>query len=140
MITRIWIWPKIYLRKYGEGVSVLLRQMNFTFAIGEMRRLMCIPEVISQVLFIWSHIQHPSLQNPPPPKYAYKCRYKCALTMNHASKNSFNLDTSLFITGARRNRKHEAMYSNVNDSYIFYVDTWSGSIALLVTINPIMYW
>ena len=42
--TRIWIWLKIYLRQFGEGVSVLLRQMDFTFAIGEMRRLMCIPD------------------------------------------------------------------------------------------------
>ena len=29
--------------QFGEGVSVHLRKMDFTFAIGEMRRLMCIP-------------------------------------------------------------------------------------------------
>ena len=43
MFTRIWIRPKNYLRQFGEGVSILLRQMDITIAIGEMRRLMCIP-------------------------------------------------------------------------------------------------
>ena len=41
------MWPNIYLRQFGEGVSVLLRQMDFTFAIGEMRRLMCIPVYVA---------------------------------------------------------------------------------------------
>ena len=51
MFTRIWIPPKIYLRQFGEGVSVFLRQLDFTFAIGEMRRLMCIP--VYKILY-WS--------------------------------------------------------------------------------------
>ena len=41
---------KIYPRQFGEGVSVLLRQMDFTFAIGEMRRLMCIPEALDSLV------------------------------------------------------------------------------------------
>ena len=49
--SRIWILLKIYLRQFGEGVSVHLRQRDSTFAIGEMRRLMCIP-VMSSLYYV----------------------------------------------------------------------------------------
>ena len=56
--TRLWIRPKLYLRQFGEGVSFHLRQMDFTFAIGEMRKLMCLcaslrPEFRNQTQSHW---------------------------------------------------------------------------------------
>ena len=37
----------IYFRQFGDGVSITYRQMDFIFAIGEMRRHMFSPAIYS---------------------------------------------------------------------------------------------